>query len=88
MIDAAVTFALVALSLAAACFLWRLFRGPTIADRVLALDGLLMVVTCGIMVDATQVDSVSILDTNLIVALVAFVGTGILARYVAERGNL
>lgn len=88
MIDAAVTFALMTLTAAAACFLWRLFRGPTVADRVLALDGLLMVVTCGIMIDATQVDSVSILDTNLVVALVAFVGTGILARYVAERGNL
>jgi multisubunit Na+/H+ antiporter MnhF subunit len=88
MIDAAVTFALITLTVAAACFLWRLFRGPTVADRVLALDGLLMVVTCGIMIDATQVDSVSILDTNLVVALIAFVGTGILARYVAERGNL
>ena len=79
--------AFVLLAGAAACFLIRLFRGPSVADRVIALDGLLMTVTCGIMVEVTREESITSLDTVLVVALVAFVGTGVLARYVEQRDD-
>ena len=87
MITVSITFAFVLLTGAGALFLLRLFRGPSVADRVIALDGLLMVVTCGILVETARDDSITSLDTVLVVALVAFVGTGVMARYVERRGS-
>jgi multisubunit Na+/H+ antiporter MnhF subunit len=86
-IDVSITVAFVLLSLGGALFLWRLFKGPSVADRVIALDGLLMVVTCGILVETAREDAITSLDTVLVVALVAFVGTGVMARYVERRGG-
>ena len=87
MIDVAIAVAFVLLSLGGALFLHRLSKGPSVADRVIALDGLLMVVTCGILVETAREDSITSLDTVLVVALVAFVGTGVMARYVEKRGG-
>ena len=38
MIGYALTYALGCFGIALACNLWRVLRGPTIADRILALD--------------------------------------------------
>lgn len=64
----------------------RLVRGPSLADRVVALD-LLSAVAVGI-VAAWSVASgeVVYLDVAILVALVAFLGTVALARY-AEGGG-
>ena len=82
-----ITVAFTLLALAGICFMIRLFIADTVVDRVIALDGLLMVITCGILVEVASDDSVASLDTVLVVALVAFVGTGVLARYVERRGS-
>lgn len=79
--------AFVLLTLAGFAFLYRLVRGPSVPDRIVALDGLLMVVTCGILVDIAEGDSTISIDAVLVVSLVAFVGTGALARYVERRGG-
>ena len=79
--------AFVLLSAAGFCFLYRLLRGPSVADRIVALDGLLVVVICGILVDVAGGDSVIGADAVLVVSLVAFVGTGALARFVERRGG-
>lgn len=72
---------------ASALFLVRLFLGPTVADRVVALDGLLMAVMCGILVGVADENTSVSLDTVLVVALLGFIGTGVLARYVEKRGG-
>lgn len=81
------TVAFVILSVAAALFLVRLLMGPSVPDRVFALDGLLIVVVCGILVGAAREGSSVSLDTALLVSLVSFVGTGVLARYIEKRGG-
>jgi multicomponent Na+:H+ antiporter subunit F len=81
------TVAFVILSVAAALFLVRLLLGPSVPDRVFALDGLLIVVMCGILVGAAREGSSVSLDTALLVSLVSFVGTGVLARYIEKRGG-
>lgn len=81
------TVAFVILSVAAALFLVRLLLGPSVPDRVFALDGLLIVVICGILVGAAREGSSVSLDTALLVSLVSFVGTGVLARYIEKRGG-
>lgn len=81
------TVALVILCFAAAAFLVRMFLGPTLPDRVLALDGLLATVMCGILVAAARRQWSASLDTALLVALLGFIGTGALARYIEKRGG-
>jgi multicomponent Na+:H+ antiporter subunit F len=81
------TVAFVILSVAAALFLARLLMGPSVPDRVVALDGLLIVIICGILVGAAREGSSVTLDTALLVSLVSFVGTGVLARYIEKRGG-
>ncbi|MFM8856962.1 MAG: monovalent cation/H+ antiporter complex subunit F [Actinomycetota bacterium] len=82
-----ITVAFVLLTLAGFAFLYRLLIGPSVADRVVALDGLLMVVMCGILVDVADGTSVVSIDTVLVVAVVAFIGTGVLARLVERQGG-
>jgi multicomponent Na+:H+ antiporter subunit F len=79
--------AFVLLTLAGFAFLYRLLIGPTVADRVVALDGLLMVVICSILVDVADGTSVVSIDTVLVVSVVAFIGTGVLARLVERQGG-
>ena len=81
------TVALVILSIAAFCFLFRLFRGPTVPDRMIALDALLITIMSGILVGTAHTDSPIGLDTLLVVALLSFVATGAIARFVEQRGD-
>ena len=82
-----ITVAYVILSLAALLFVVRLLLGPSVPDRVIALDGLLITVMCGVLVGAADQRSAIGIDTVLVVALLGFIGTGVLARYVEQRGG-
>ena len=79
--------AYVILSIAALLFVVRMLLGPTVPDRVVALDGLLITVMCGVLVGAADQQSAVGIDTVLVVALLGFIGTGVLARYVEQRGG-
>tara|TARA_B110000305_G_C19449069_1_gene646645 strand:+ start:2119 stop:2370 length:252 start_codon:yes stop_codon:yes gene_type:complete len=79
--------AIVFLAVAAGCFLYRLLRGPSTPDRVVALDGVLSVVVSGIVFAAAKANSDIILVTVLVVSLVGFVGTVALGRFVERRGG-
>ncbi|MFW2333225.1 monovalent cation/H+ antiporter complex subunit F [Ilumatobacter sp.] len=75
------------LSIAAILFVVRLLLGPSVADRIIALDGLLVTILAGVLVNAAWVDSAVSIDTVLVVALLGFVATGVLARYIEQRGG-
>lgn len=78
-----VSFLMVMLSLAIAFI--RLAKGPTLADRVVALD--MMTVTiiavCGVVVVGTG--EAALLDVALVLALVGFLATVALARFAERR---
>ena len=74
------------LILAGALCLLRLMRGDSVADRVVALDSLLVVIICGIAVDAAARPSGIFLDALVVGALVVFAGTVTVARYIERRG--
>ncbi len=63
----------------------RLAKGPTLSDRIVALD--MMTVTiisfCGVY--AVFMDEPSLLDVAIVLALVGFLATVALARYVERR---
>lgn len=64
----------------------RLALGPTLPDRVLALDSLLIVGVAGVAIESARTRSGAYLDVLLVVALVAFVGTTAVARFIERRG--
>jgi multisubunit Na+/H+ antiporter MnhF subunit len=74
------------LGLAALGFTYRVVRGPTLADRIVALDGLLTVAVLGIVLYAVDTGSFFALDAVVVVALVGFVGTSVVARFIERRG--
>ena len=82
-----IALAMVLLALAALLLVLRLLRGPTIADRVIAADALLVTAMCGVLLASAAARSSIGIDTVLVVALLGFIATGVLARYVEQRGG-
>ena len=65
----------------------RLVRGPTLPDRVVALD-LMGVLAIGmIAIYDIALEQPVLLDTATVVALVGFLGTVAFARYLARTGT-
>ncbi len=79
--------ALAMLSLNAALCLGRVVRPGALADRVIALDLLLLVVVQGVAIHTFWSGGGTYLDVMVIIALVAFVGTMTMARYIEGRGG-
>ena len=81
------TVCLVMLGVAAVLCVVRLILGPTVPDRIVALDALLYVVVLGIAVGAATVRDGYFMAVLVAVALLAFVGTTTVARFVERRGG-
>ncbi|MEO7850915.1 MAG: K+/H+ antiporter subunit F [Rubrivivax sp.] len=87
MIEWALDFAFVALAAATVLCAWRLLRGPDLVDRVLALDTLYVNAAALAVLVGVQMQSRILFETALIVALLGFVATVALARFVV-RGDV
>jgi multicomponent Na+:H+ antiporter subunit F len=85
--DLLLAAALAVLAVAALLTLWRVVRGPSLPDRVVAIDLLGVIVTGFAVVSAASTGSSWFLDIAIVIALVSFVGTIAYARYIetAER---
>jgi multisubunit Na+/H+ antiporter MnhF subunit len=79
--------ALVLLAVAGACFLVRIVQGPSLVDRVVAVDALVVTVVSAIVLNAVRTDSRYYFDVALVVAFVGFLGTAASARYIEQRGG-
>ena len=82
-----IAVSLVALAVAGVLFMYRLLIGPTLADRVNALNGILIVGMCAIAADAVRTGSGAFLPILVVIALVGFVGTAMVARFIESRGR-
>ncbi|MGY1689332.1 monovalent cation/H+ antiporter complex subunit F [Geodermatophilus sp. SYSU D01105] len=60
----------------------RLARGPSLLDRVVATDTLLVIISAGLAVHAALERNASVVPVLVVVSLLAFVGTVSVARYV------
>lgn len=74
--------ALALLSVGGAGFVYRLAKGPSLADRVIALDGLLTIVVTSVTAWGAYTDQGTYLIVGVVVSLVAFLGTAAFARFV------
>jgi multisubunit Na+/H+ antiporter MnhF subunit len=75
------------LVLAAVCFGIRMVAGPTMADRVVGLNGFVVVGMSAIAVHAVDTGRGSFLFVVVVLALVGFLGTAMVARYIESRGR-
>jgi multicomponent K+:H+ antiporter subunit F len=76
-----------ALALALALSTWRLLRGPSLADRILALDtlyinALALLITAGLWLGSTLYFEVA-----LLIGLFGFIGTVVMATFLL-RGRI
>lgn len=75
------------LMLGGACFLIRIIIGPSLADRVIAIDGLVVTIVGAILLNAIRTGSSRFIDVAVIAALVGFLGTTAAARFIERRGG-
>ena len=72
---------------AAACVTFiRLLKGPTLPDRVVAIDLIGVLMVCILVVAAAATGQQAFLDVGMVVALISFVGTVAYSRYI-ERSR-
>ena len=81
------TAALAVLALAAALFALRLCVGPSLADRVIALNGLLLTGMGAIATAAEQTGTGAFLPTLVALALVGPISNGMIARFIEDRST-
>ncbi len=67
--------------------LWRLVRGPDLEDRVLALDTLYINTVALLLVYGVELGSDLYYEAALLIALLGFVGTVALAKFML-RGDI
>lgn len=67
--------------------LWRLLRGPGVPDRILALDTLYINALALLVLLDIQLETVLLFETALIIAMLGFVGTVALSKYLL-RGDI
>ncbi|WP_066098385.1 K+/H+ antiporter subunit F [Xanthomonas massiliensis] len=74
-----------AVGLAMLMALWRLLRGPTVPDRILALDTLSTTAIAELMLFGMHLDSPIYFEAALVIAMLGFVSTVVLSKYVMRR---
>jgi multicomponent K+:H+ antiporter subunit F len=87
MIQNAVMFGFVCLALALALNLWRLLRGPTIGDRIAALDTMVInAIAIIVLFGISEADDIYF-EAALLLAMVGFVGTAAYCKFLL-RGDI
>lgn len=87
MITYALGFAMVCFGLGLILNLWRLAIGPTVADRVLALDTMVVNVIAIIVLFGIQTGQGINFEAAMLFALTGFVGTVAFCKYLL-RGSV
>jgi multicomponent K+:H+ antiporter subunit F len=83
----ALDFALVAVAVSLLMCAWRLLRGPELPDRVLALDTMYVNVVALVVLIGLRQGTKLYFEAAMLVALLGFVATVALARYLS-RGDV
>jgi multicomponent K+:H+ antiporter subunit F len=87
MIELALQICLFAVGVSMLLCTWRLWRGPTAPDRVLAIDTLYINVVAMVVLLGLTWQTALLFEAALIVAMLGFVSTVALARFLT-RGDV
>jgi multicomponent Na+:H+ antiporter subunit F len=69
------------------CFGYRLLRGPSLADRAIGLDGVLVVGVSTLLVTAMDTGRGAFLQVAVMLTLVGFISTAVIARFIEGQGE-
>ena len=86
-LSGAIAITLLAYLLAALLLLWRVLRGPTAQDRVLALDVIYAIGMLAALVIAIRYASNMFFEAAVLIALFVFVGSAAMAKFLL-RGEV
>jgi multicomponent Na+:H+ antiporter subunit F len=84
MVDFLVTLAAMIAGTAFLLALWRFFKGPSDADRIVAFDTLTVISLTGIALIAYLEGRGIYLDVALVYALLSFLGVIVVARHLEQ----
>jgi len=87
MINYAVTIGFACLAVALALNLWRLLKGPTISDRIVALDTMVINAIAIIVLIGIETADDTYFDVAMLLAMVGFVGTVAYCKFIL-RGDI
>ncbi len=87
MTDAILPWVEAAFALALLCSGYRLVRGPSLPDRILALDTLYVNTLALLVLFGIEYETQVLFEAALVVALLGFIGTVALSKYVT-RGDI
>ena len=85
-LSASLTVALAMLAVAAGLTFIRVLKGPSLPDRVIAIDLIGVLMVCLLVVTAAATAQQAFLDVAMVVALISFVGTVAYSRFI-ERSQ-
>ncbi|MGJ9372683.1 monovalent cation/H+ antiporter complex subunit F [Nesterenkonia sp. CF4.4] len=85
MLEIAVHITQVLLALGAVGSVYRIYRGPSVLDRVISLDVMLIIVASMMIVDMVVNDHQDFILFVVITAVIGFLGAVAIARYVVVR---
>jgi len=85
LIDLAIGVSMYVVGIAMLLAVWRLLRGPTVPDRILALDTLNVTAIAELMLLGMHLKSAVYFEAALIIAMLGFVSTVVLSKYVIRR---
>ncbi|MEM6491061.1 MAG: cation:proton antiporter [Pseudomonadota bacterium] len=83
--ELAVDIGFITVLIAVALAVWRLAVGPSLPDRVVALDMMTVAIVAFCGLAAIRFDDTAFLDVALVLALVGFLATVALARFAERR---
>ena len=85
MIEIAILISMHVLGISMLLALYRLLRGPGVADRILALDTLNINAIALLILDGMYLKSEIYFEAALVIAMLGFVSTVVLSKYVLRR---
>lgn len=80
-------WAMAAFALALLLSAWRLLRGPSLPDRILALDTLYINALALLVLEGVRQGHALYFEVALLIGLLGFVGTVVLSKFVM-RGDI
>lgn len=68
-------------------FILRLLRGPSLTDRAMSLDGMAVTSIAMLTVRAVNSGDYTFLPVAVVLTLVGFIGTAVIARFIEGQGG-
>lgn len=85
MLETAVGITQVLLAIGALCAVYRVYRGPSVLDRVISVDVILIIVASVMLVEMVRSDHQDFILFVLVTSVIGFLGAVAIARYVVAR---